>query len=347
VKTIALYLAVLAAAGHLISLQNQSRKHSKAILWQLAWFVAVPTYPIATLIDRVFRCANIIRQKGRQSVSLSYCLNRILGMHAEKRLAIGQDSVDSIPLLEARPEDVRSVSQKRDWFWTGRIIILMGLMTQSVATLVLSNRRLNAGHLGEIDIRNAMMAFGGLVVQLISACILLRSERWELIPGTIPPNAPTQPASGKNLGIIASLFIIVSTIVNSWYFRFHIRDTYNQVRKKEDERLYNFPRALDISLSESDTNSYIVDTYLRQCSRSTVPRPSSEGTILRPSSGGTILPNVYWLVWLFILYPLHQTNQLLALLTSAFLSLSFVVEEMVLGNFPTWKDSLAEKLYVF
>jgi hypothetical protein len=119
------------------------------------------------------------------------------------------------------------------------------------------------------------------------------------------------------------------------------------VRKKEDERLYNFPRALDISLSESDTNSYIVDTYLRQCSRSTVPRPSSEGTILRPSSGGTILPNVYWLVWLFILYPLHQTNQLLALLTSAFLSLSFVVEEMVLGNFPTWKDSLAEKLYVF
>jgi hypothetical protein len=63
--------------------------------------------------------------------------------------------------------------------------------------------------------------------------------------------------------------------------------------------------------------------------------------------GPSILPNLYWLVWLLLLYPPHRANQLLSLLTSAFLSLSFVIEELVSGGFSTWKDPLAEALYVF
>jgi hypothetical protein len=86
VKTIALHVTVLAAAGHLTSLHNQSRKRSKSIIWELCWFIAVPTYPIATLIDRILRCANLLRLKGRQSVNLNYCLSGILGMHTEKML---------------------------------------------------------------------------------------------------------------------------------------------------------------------------------------------------------------------------------------------------------------------
>ncbi|KAF2676259.1 hypothetical protein K458DRAFT_397146 [Lentithecium fluviatile CBS 122367] len=327
VKTLALHLAVISSAGHLTSLQNQSRRHSRATLWQLAWLIAVPTYPIATLVDRSIRCARMMRKEGRQSVSLGYCLGAVSGMHAEKRLVVagGEEHVESVPLIEVRVGDVRSIRQARDWVWIGRMVILLALMTQSVATLVLSGRRLNAEQLCEIDIRNAMMALGGLFVQLISAFILLRNERWEFIPGIEHAGPSIGISHGEDLGIVATVLITLSTMVNSWYFRFHMKDTYAQVLKKGDEQLYTFPRglrALDFGTEQ-------------------------RAPYLRLYHGRTNLPNFYWLIWPLLLYPAHQTGHLLALLISTFLSSSFVVEELVSRTFSTWKDPIAEKLYVF
>jgi hypothetical protein len=55
-------------------------------------------------------------------------------------------------------------------------------MVQAIGTLLLAVRRLKAGGMGHVDIRNASMAFGGLVVQAVSAIIVLTGRRWERIP---------------------------------------------------------------------------------------------------------------------------------------------------------------------
>jgi hypothetical protein len=250
-------------------------------------------------------------------------------MHAE-RMLIGQNVSGSNPLLEARPEDVRSVALKRDWLWIGRLTVLSALITQSVATIVLSARRLKAGSLSEIDIRNAVMALGGLTVQLISLFILLLSQRWEYIPAAA--SSPVIWTNNNNdLGAMAKISIAASTMLNSWYFRFHIWDTYAQVLKREEEKeLYTFPRNLRPLHNDPYQNF-------------------PEGRHFYLNENGprfSLLPNLYWLVWLLLLYP-AQSSQFLSLLASAFLSLSFPIEELVSGGFYRWKDPLAEKLYVF
>jgi hypothetical protein len=60
-KTLALHIAVVASASHLASLQRQLKPHSKNVLWHIVWFIAVPIYPIALLIDRTVLCANVVR----------------------------------------------------------------------------------------------------------------------------------------------------------------------------------------------------------------------------------------------------------------------------------------------
>jgi hypothetical protein len=250
-------------------------------------------------------------------------------MHAVKRSSNAEDD-DSVPLLEANLEDICRVPRERDWVWTGRTIVLMGLMVQSVATLILSYRRLHAGQLGEVDIRNAMMALGGVVVHLNSVYILVRNERWEFIPGAVLPDTLHQMPDDNDFGIVATLFVIASTILTSWYFRFHIEDTYTHVAKKKEDRLYVFPRTLK-ALDGRTLGSLA----------------TARDTMWYQGLSGTRLPSYYWLVWLLLLYHVHQNSQVLALLISVFLSLSFVVEEVVLGPASTWKDPLADKLYVF
>jgi hypothetical protein len=255
----------------LASLQNQSQKRSKAMLWQLAWFMAVLTYPTATLINRVLQCFRIVRQKGRQSTSLGYCIGGILGMHVETHAMLGEDDgVDFMPLFEARPEDVRSVVQKRDWFWIGRMVVLAALMTQSVATLVLSGRRLNAGELGEVDIRkrdDSPWWSSRPTHQHIHTPE--RNQRWEYIPGIVLPSMAARQPSDKDLETIATLFHVgfVSSqlMVLAISYQRHLH-TCAQERKMMDEFI-TYPRtltAMDMSsINSATTNRKLFTTYPR------------------------------------------------------------------------------------
>jgi hypothetical protein len=227
VKTLALQIAVIASAGHLASLQRQSKRHSKKVIWDIAWFVAVPIYPVALFIDRVVACADLVRQKGFRSVKLRYCVAGISGAHAELRTAVQQDKPDTAVLLSVSSEDVRRVPLARDWLWVGRLFLLLALTTQSTGTLILSFRRLKANQMGETDIRNAGMALGGLAVQLTSILILSLNERWEVTPEATL-HISQHNTTHKRPSIITKLLVTASMLLHSWYFRFHIRDTWIQ-----------------------------------------------------------------------------------------------------------------------
>jgi hypothetical protein len=192
-------------------------------------------------------------------------------MCAERRTVVGPDPGESVPLFEVRAGDVRRVQQKRGWVWGGRLMVLAALMVQSVGTLVLAIRRMEAKQLGEIDVRNAMMAVGGFVIQLQSAGILLRSEHWEFVSG--PAQAPTsrvRPWTRKHLGITATVFVTLSAMLNSWYFRFHVKDTYSQILQKQGGLHYIIPRGI------TDVDVEASERYAKATHWVAYPRPTSK-----------------------------------------------------------------------
>jgi hypothetical protein len=68
---------------------------------------------------------------------------------------------------------------------------------------------------------------------------------------------------------------------------------------------------------------------------------------IRRQTSALGLANFVWLNWPLIIYVGQGFNEWAALLVTGFLSLSFPVEELAGGQFPGWKDPLAEMLYVF
>jgi hypothetical protein len=337
IKTLALHFAVIASTGHLMSLQKQSNKRSKEMLWNIAWFIAVPTYPMALFFDRLVQCLIILLRKDRPSVNLSYCVGGLLGLHAEVRMAPNAEIHDTVPLFNVPLRNVKRVKEDRNAVWIGRYTVLLFLMAQTIATLVLSGRRFKEMEMCETDVRNASVAFGGLIVQLISASILLMNERWEYVhrPGeefVVPHMAGLrQPSSA-----IVRIILTISILVNSWYFRFHIRDTY----------MIAFHGGLTSSygrsypLSKVTTELYSRDFY----SQELYSRVYSSGS---SDVARSLLPNLVWFVWPVMIYFVQREQELLALTVSALLAMSFSVEELVESGFSKWKDPLADALYVF
>ena len=105
----------------------------------------------------------------------------------------------------------------------GRLAVLFFLTIQSSATLVLSARRMKADQMSEIDIRNAWVALGGVVVHLNSAAILLMHDRWRCLPG-IAITTPSTPLTAEERPGILARVVVTATILNCWYFRLHTRD---------------------------------------------------------------------------------------------------------------------------
>ncbi|ORY16916.1 hypothetical protein BCR34DRAFT_597308 [Clohesyomyces aquaticus] len=316
IKTVALQVAVIAAAGHLNSLQNVSRKRWRAILWEMAWFIAVPMYHIAALLNRTVQCIGIIRRIGRRSVSVGYCVSGILGLHATHRTGHDDDKFDSLPLFSIPLEDVRRVRKDRGLFWVGRVVVLAASITQAVATLVLSGRRLSNGQLGEIDIRNAAVALGGLLVQLMGLAILLRSERWE-INGDDVTTVLGVAQQREEHGLVSQIIMTASIVATSWYFRFHILDTSLIVMGVRD--LSGYGLGWDYPLAAHSMHD--------------MQSPS--------------LPNFVWLMWVGLLHKVQRENGGFALVIGSFLSLSFSIQELVKADFTPWKDPLSERMYVF
>lgn len=324
VKTIALHVAVLTSVGHLMSLQNRSWHRSRDTLWQLAWFIAVPTYPFATLVDRAIRIVRIAFSKGRFQVSLSYCFDSVLGLHVETPKREGHTSV---ALLSVPMRNLRVIPRKRGLPWIGRLVVLLCLMTQAVGTLILSGRRLQADQMGEVDIRNALTSLGGLLVHVMSVIIILRGNRWKYVPtqadtilAPVASPAPSStgtkddmkpaPRDDEKLGVVARL-ITTATILNCWYFRFHIRDT--------------------IGLA--------VDGVLNHEQYPT--------TFVRPDPGGSLLRYLVWLAWPAMIFHAQSEKGRVVLMITLFLSVGFPVEDLAKNQFPKWKDPLADALYVF
>ena len=119
VKTIAFHVAVLASVGHLISLQRQSWHRSRDTIWQLVWFIAVPTYPSALPVERAVQTAKIYISNKPARTSLSHCIDSVLGLHVEMS---GGENGASIPLLAIPWQDLSRVSQKRKLALLGRLL---------------------------------------------------------------------------------------------------------------------------------------------------------------------------------------------------------------------------------
>lgn len=177
IRTAALHVAVIASIGHLMSLQCQINERSKEVLWSFASFIPAPTYPVALFLDRLVQCLGLLLRKDCPAVNLSYCIGGLLGLHAEVRMAPNAEAHDSVPHFDVPLRDAQRRRQSRDGLWIGRYIVFIFLVAQTGATLLLSSRRCKAKQMGEIDIRNGSVALGGLIVQLMSAFILLTNNR--------------------------------------------------------------------------------------------------------------------------------------------------------------------------
>jgi len=323
VKTIALHIAVVASAGHLMSLQRMSTKSTRRIVRYFLWFLIVPTFPFAELADRFIRCARVLHGslRARSSVDVSYCLGGLLGVHAELRPLPGIEQCASVPLFDVPIKDLRKVPQDRGWLWIGRYTVLLCLMAQSAATLVLSGRRLKADALSEVDVRNASVALGGVVVQIMSTCILLMNQRWEYEPSPTEAAMISVVADDKQpLSATTRLIVTTFILLNSWYFRFHIRDTYLLAIHTELNSYYNPVYPL---------SALATDVYQRS------------------DTAKSLLPNFVWLAWPMMIYIVLENNEPLAFTISAVLSMSFPIEELAKGGMSKWKDPLSDALYVF
>jgi hypothetical protein len=315
VKSIALHIAVLISAGHLMSLQKRSWNRTKDALGQLAWFIAVPTYPFALLIDRAIRVARLLFLEGRARPSWSYCLDGVLGLHVETR---SETHPASVALLAIPCKELQKSAMKRGLLGYGRLFVLFCLMAQAVGTLVLSGRRIRAGQMGDMDIRNAWMAFGGLVVQAMSAIIVLTGRRWEHIPRPLDATSSNanfrmvtiRNANQGDLGVVARL-IVTTTVLGFWYFRFHIEDTIALI-------------VLGALYNKSDS-VYSAHYYPERA----------------------VLSSLVWLAWPVMIFHAQRENAGTVLFVSLFRSVGFPIQELATKRFPKWKDPLADMLYVF
>lgn len=253
IKTLAIHIAVIASAGHITSLQRQSQKSIKSTLWQLAWFIAVPKYPIAIFVNHIVEIAIIVRQKGFQVVHLPYYIAGVLGVHAQLKSEVFEEVSESIALFDVSPEDVRRVSLKRDCIWAGRLLLLLTVLTQSSATLLLCIRRLRASQMSEIDIRNGSVACGGVVIQFLSILILLRNERWEVTAtASSRVSHSIQTSRSPNPTILTKLLVTTSLLLSCWYFRFHIQDTFHIASHSRNTVMHNF--YMDLNTHQDDLN---------------------------------------------------------------------------------------------
>ena len=331
IKTAALVIATTAAAAHLITLQSHSWSQPKKALWQLAWFVAVPTYSLALLLDRTYKVARLCFSKACPRLTLSYCIDAILGLHVEP---IGEEEGVTIPLLDVSCEELREVTQPRNIQWFGRLFLLLCILTQSVGTIVLSVRRLQHFQMGETDIRNAWTAVGGTLVTSISIAIMLRNKRWEHAPIIQPGNSTnsttrpsTQCKTRSQPGVIGRL-IITLTVLNTWYFRYQIVETFERARSTW------VPAQSPGSSSLPYGKAYGV-WYLRN------------GYTARYVKSGLVLADFVWLLWPVMIFYVQQEHGEIVLLITFFHSLGFPIEEIARNAHNKWKDPIADLLYVF
>jgi hypothetical protein len=216
---------------------------------------------------------------------------------------------------------VRRTSQKRSWLCLGRVFLLTAGIVQSTATLFLSYRRVNKGTMSEIDIRNGFAALGGLFVMLNSVFILLLNDRWTCQPSyqlrAPSTEVPTEQTGSDWPARVHRASVTLSLLSSTWYLRFHIKDTYMVARQME--------------------RSSFCPTYC-----------TGTVTYVRQEEGGQArLSNFLWMAWPITLYNLQSWSEMSALAMSVLLSIGFPIEEVALGTFNTWKDPMAEHLYLF
>jgi hypothetical protein len=131
----------------------------------------------------------------------------------------GHDGVQSRPLLGVPFQQLRRASLPYDLTWAGRMTVLVLFVIQASGTLVLFGHRLSRGEAGEVDIRNAVVALGGLVVQLQSIGILLLNSSWYHVNEGGLYLAYQEARQGRRLFSICLTFLLM---LNSYYFRQHM-----------------------------------------------------------------------------------------------------------------------------
>jgi hypothetical protein len=191
--------------------------------------------------------------------------------------------------------------------WVGRLAALLLFVVQAVATLVLFGRRIRQGEVGELDLRNAIVALGGLLIQIQSIGILLMNSTWHYVDD----RTLRVQSRENNYGLFLSLCLTFLLLLNSFYFRNHI-----------------------------------VYTYARFLARATIVDPFYGVNVSYYKTDDFSSLSFMWPIWVFLLFRgVSQSH--ITVCIAAYLSLSFPIEEAIRGQFPKWVDPLAEKLFIF
>lgn len=186
--------------------------------------------------------------------------------------------------------------------------VLVLFVIQASGTLVLFGRRLSRGEAGEVDIRNAVVALGGLVVQLQSIGILLLNSSWYHVNEGGLYLAYREARQGRRLFSICLTFLLM---LNSYYFRQHMAFILLTVT------------TLNIPWGRS---SYRLSYY---------------------STDGFGVLEFVWPVWVFLLFQGVSQHSTIMFVIAPYITLGFPTEEIARGTFPSWADPLSDRLLVF
>jgi hypothetical protein len=246
----------------------------------------------------------------KAAILVRHYLASVLGMETTSS---GHDGVQSRPLLGVPFQQLRRASLPYDLTWAGRMTVLVLFVIQASGTLVLFGHRLSRGEAGEVDIRNAVVALGGLVVQLQSIGILLLNSSWHHVNEGGLYLAYQEARQGRRLFSICLTFLLM---LNSYYFRQHMAFILLTVT------------TLNIPWGRS---SYRLSYY------------STGG----PGRRSFRVLEFVWPVWVFLLFQGVSQHSTIMFVIAPYITLGFPIEEIARGTFPSWADPLSDRLLVF
>lgn len=92
-------------------------------------------------------------------------------------------------ILDISPNDIQWGRDTTSWTGRfGRLLVLLGVLAQAMASAVLGMRRLaivsSQGHI--LDIRNCITALSAVIVYLFSISIVLLNHKWDPVPSLLP-----------------------------------------------------------------------------------------------------------------------------------------------------------------
>jgi hypothetical protein len=190
-KTLAIYAATTGAVGHLTTLRKTSHSEEGVAEMEVLGFLVFPTLPLASTVYHTWRTSRLgLRHwqakfarsgngfAGNAMLYVSACLGAraIFSIHGTEQ----PEGTDTILLHRVTYSDrIISTTCEFNLRWFGRLLLLIALFAQAVATFILGVRRcLHDQALTATDVRNMFLAFGGGWAEMLAISLTVMNRDW-------------------------------------------------------------------------------------------------------------------------------------------------------------------------